>query len=226
MTEAPRPHPNTVQLTSADVSASIAFYRDICGFTLAEQWPDKNPMWARMDLDGQSIMVGVSGKPEQIAEMCKDDPQEAAWHTGAYEDMRASKAGAGVFLYFAVEDADQFFELVQQRGGKPATKPKTQFYGLRDFGLRDPDGYRLVFYNNVIMESCQSCSMPLPDAKEGDMYCEHCKDENGQLKPFEDIVAGAAAYMAQSQGMDLEEATAAAREHLKKMPAWVCADLV
>lgn len=224
MTDSTRPNPNAVQLTSADVAASIAFYRDLCGFTLAEQWPDKNPMWARLDLHGQSIMVGVAGNPEQIAQMCQDDPEEAAWHTSAYEEIQANQAGAGVFLYFAVDNADEFHQQVQKRGGETATNPKTQFYGLRDFGMRDPDGYRLVFYHTVIMESCQSCSMPLPNAKEGDMYCEHCQDDQGQLKPFEEIVAGSAAYLSQSQGIPLEEATAAAREHLKKMPAWVCAD--
>jgi len=224
MTEDSRPSPNTVQLASQDVAASIAFYQDICGFTLAEQWPDKNPMWARLDLDGQSLMVGLQGKPEQIATMCKDDPAEAAWHLGSYEDVQKSQVGAGVVLYFHVADADAFHAEVQKRGGKPATSPKTQFYGLRDFGIQDPDGYRIVFYHPVTMENCQSCAMPLADAKPGDMYCDYCTDEKGQLRPFEDILAGTTGYFEREQGMDKASAEAAAREHLLKMPAWVCAN--
>jgi hypothetical protein len=34
------------------------------------------------------------------------------------------------------------------------TQPKTQFYGLRDYMVEDPDGYQLSFYTPVVAENC------------------------------------------------------------------------
>ena len=112
---------------------------------------------------------------------------------------------------------------IRSRGVEPLRAPQTQFYGLRDLLVRDPDGYLLVFCTPVAMSSCQSCGMPLTDAAPGQMYCAYCTDENGALRPYEDVFEGTVTgYFMGMQKMDRPAAEAAAREHLAKMPAWAC----
>ncbi|MFQ5653456.1 MAG: VOC family protein [Planctomycetota bacterium] len=216
--------PLSVMFTSKDMKRSIAFYRDNLGFELKECWPDEgNPKWASMVLGGQTVMLGAAMPPEKVGEMCADDEATALWLKSQAEQFQENHPGAGVLLYVHVEDVDAYHESIVSRDVQPATKPKSQFYGIRDFGVDDPDGYRLAFYQPIAMSECQSCGMPLADAKPGEMYCNYCIDESGKLKPYEMIFEGTVSgYFMGMKNMARAEAEEAAREHLAKMPAWVC----
>ena len=85
----------------------------------------------------------------------------------------------------------------------------------------DPDGYRLLFYTPIQMSSCQSCGMPLKDAKPGSMYCQYCTDDKGNLKPYEKVFEGTTTgYFMAMQKLPRKDAEAAAKKHLATMPAW------
>jgi catechol 2,3-dioxygenase-like lactoylglutathione lyase family enzyme len=58
----------------------------------------------------------------------------------------AATKGAGHFLYIKVDDIDEFHQAVLSKGLKPAGEPDRQPSGNREFVLRDPDGYNLVFF--------------------------------------------------------------------------------
>jgi len=215
--------PMTVHFRCRDPKASIAYYRDMLGFTLKEVWPDEdNPMWASLRLNGQSVMLGGSIQLEQIDEYCADDPMARDWwKTQAAEDQGNAR-GVGIVTYVMVDDVDAYHATITKNGAKPKTGIKTQFYGLRDFGIQDPDGYRLLFYTPVAMESCQSCGMPLAEAKPGDMFCHLCVDKTGKLRPYEAVFEGCVTgFFMGVQKMSRPDAEKAAREHLAKMPAWV-----
>ena len=64
----------------------------------------------------------------------------------AGDPAEASAKGAGVFLYINVDDVEDFHEAVLSKGLKPAGEPERQPSGSREFVLRDPDGYNLVFF--------------------------------------------------------------------------------
>ena len=51
--------------------------------------------------------------------------------------------GNGVHLYLMVDDVDALYEKMKQdpRGGVIALDVSTQWYGLREFKIADPDGY-------------------------------------------------------------------------------------
>jgi len=215
-------HPNCIMLTSRNVNESIAFYRDICGFEMTESWPDpENPMWANLVLDGQSVMVGGAVEPDQVAGMCEGEPKEEAWHKGAATDWQGNAPGVGAYFYIVVDDVDAYHAEVVGRGGKPATDPKSQFYGLRCFGIQDPSGYRFLFYSPIVMENCGSCGMPLVDAEPGQTYCDYCTDDEGKLKPYEEVLEGTIqGYFMGMQKMERAEAEVAAKDHLAQMPAW------
>jgi len=54
--------------------------------------------------------------------------------------------GAGVFLYLSVDNVDEFYKHVLFKGLKPSSEPRDWPWGNREFVLRDPDGYKLVFF--------------------------------------------------------------------------------
>lgn len=211
-----------VGLTCKDMQKSIAFYRDKLGFHMKESWPDeKTPMWCNMVLDGQSVMLGAAMDPAMVGEMCGDDAVAAKIHGKVAEAFQKHPAGIGVSFYLQVKDVDAYDAAIRKKGIQPLREPKTQFYGIRESLVDDPDGYRLVFYVPVAMESCQSCGMPLADAEPGQMYCEYCTDDKGKLKPYEQIFEGTVSgYFMSMQKMDRKSAEKAAKEHLQKMPAW------
>lgn len=64
---------------------------------------------------------------------------------------------------------------------------------------------------------CESCGMPIEVGR----YCEHCKDERGDLQHFEirfeKMIAWEAERKPHASRAELEAAVLA---HMAKMPAW------
>jgi len=211
-----------VALTCKDMAKSVAFYRDQLGFRMKESWPDEAaPQWCNMLLGEQSVMLGAAMDPDHVGEMCQSDPAEAAAFEALARDFRNNRAGIGLSVYLRVDDVDAYDAEIRGRGIQPQREPKTQFYGIRETIVDDPDGYRLIFYHAVAMESCQSCGMPLTDAQPGQMYCEHCTDESGTLRPYEQIFEGTVTgFFMGMQKMERAPAEEAARAHLSSMPTW------
>ena len=54
--------------------------------------------------------------------------------------------GAGLFTYIKVDDVDETYQGVLAAGMKPDGEPQKRPPGKREFILRDPDGYKLVFF--------------------------------------------------------------------------------
>lgn len=221
MGQQPQHDPLAVMLTVKDVARSIAFYRDTLGFRLDACWPDeKQPMWANVLMDAQSIMFGAQMDPNTVGDMCGKDVEMGKQMKTLAEEMQKNKAGVGVTLYVRVPDVDAHHAKVSKKIANTAA-PRTQFYGLRDFSVQDPDGYRLQMYTPIKMTSCQSCGMPLTDAEPGQMYCAYCVDETGKLKPYEVVLEGCiSGYFIPQQKMKRPDAEQAAKAHLAKMPAW------
>jgi len=217
-----RQHPLTVHLTSRDVPRSIEFYREKLGFELKECWPDENdPMFASLLLNKQAILLGGHVPAAEAGKWCGDDEALRGYFAAFSEEFEANAPGAGVTIYLEVDDVDAYHATLAGRGVEAMLEPKTQFYGQRDFPVRDPDGYRLTFYAPVAMASCQSCGMPMTEAAPGQMYCQYCTDDQGRLKPYEAVLEGTIqGYFMGMQKMERPAAESAAKEHLAKMPAW------
>jgi len=54
--------------------------------------------------------------------------------------------GAGLFTYIKVDDVNETYQGVLAAGMKPDGEPQKRPPGKREFILRDPDGYKLVFF--------------------------------------------------------------------------------
>jgi catechol 2,3-dioxygenase-like lactoylglutathione lyase family enzyme len=63
------------------------------------------------------------------------------------EDAQGDAAkGAGLLTYVKVDDLDDYHEAVVAKGLTPEDEPQKGHDGRREFVLRDPDGYGLVFF--------------------------------------------------------------------------------
>lgn len=65
------------------------------------------------------------------------------------EGFDVEPKGHGVFTYIKVENVDDYYKQILNNGIKPSTEPKDWEWGNREFVVKDPDGYRLVFFNKV-----------------------------------------------------------------------------
>jgi catechol 2,3-dioxygenase-like lactoylglutathione lyase family enzyme len=54
--------------------------------------------------------------------------------------------GAGLYLYFSVDNVDETYDEMITKGLQPSSKPTDQPWGNREFVIRDPDGYKLVIF--------------------------------------------------------------------------------
>jgi len=57
--------------------------------------------------------------------------------------------GAGVFVYISVDDVDAKYSEVKSRGLEPSGEPKDFEWGNREFAIKDPDGYKIIFYKRI-----------------------------------------------------------------------------
>lgn len=113
-----------VSLTVASLSASVAWYRDVIGFTVAREYAPR----------GELIAVALSAGTIEIL-LTQD--------TGALGAERAK--GQGFSMQFTTtQDIDGLAAGIVARGGV-LDDPPFDARGARAFRLRDPDGFRLVF---------------------------------------------------------------------------------
>ena len=130
----------TPNLIVADIDRSIAFYRDVLGFTIQATVPEKAPfLFAWMQRDTTSVFLNTLGSVKE------DLPSLAARSIGGtntmYIAVEAESAESGVdALYNAISPL------------APVIMPlTTQFYGMREFGIEDPDGY-VIFLGQRVAE--------------------------------------------------------------------------
>ena len=61
-------------------------------------------------------------------------------------NSKGETKGVGVFTYVEVDNVDDHYEVCKQNGLEHMTEPKDWPWGRREFVVKDPDGYRTVFF--------------------------------------------------------------------------------
>ena len=120
----------TPNLIVSDIDRSLAFYRDVLGFSVVTTVPDAAPfvfVWLQRD----TVKVFLN-----TAESVKD----------GLPGLAARPIGGTNTLFMVVEAAtpaegiDALFDAVKSKA-RVVMPLKDQFYGMREFGIEDPDGY-------------------------------------------------------------------------------------
>ena len=109
-------------LCVSDLSASIEFYTSKLGFLLAF----------------------TQGEPARFAGVNFSATQLFLEH--------GTPSPTGCGLYYVVDNADAMCELCRVAGIAIAMEPADRDYGLRDFSIRDPDGYYITFGHRIDCE--------------------------------------------------------------------------
>jgi catechol 2,3-dioxygenase-like lactoylglutathione lyase family enzyme len=60
------------------------------------------------------------------------------------------KKGAGIFLYFSVDNVDETYQEMLSMGLQPVSEPQDRSWGNREFMIRDPDGYKIVLFKRKV----------------------------------------------------------------------------
>ena len=122
----------TPNLLVRDVAKSTSFYRDVLGFTMGETVPDKEPF------------VFVWMKHGDVSVFLNDI--KAAAHD--YPAAATLPQGGTAALFFIITDVDAYHTRVAPKAN--VIMPlKTQFYGMREFAVTDPDGHIITFAERV-----------------------------------------------------------------------------
>jgi uncharacterized glyoxalase superfamily protein PhnB len=110
-------------ITATDLQTSLAWYRDVLGFTVAEEYKQEDRlMGVQLQAGSVQMMLG------------QDD----------FAKGRDRQKGAGLrFFCTTAQDVDQLAAAIKERGGKLAHEPTDQPWGTRDFGIVDPDGFNI-----------------------------------------------------------------------------------
>ncbi len=107
------------RLPVADLQRSIAFYQDTLGFHMEVAWPDPNPTFALLTRDNVTI--------------------------GLFEPMQDQSQSIGYAeLYIEVDSAQELHAAWKERV-KVEWGPEVYSYGRREFAVRDPDSYLVIF---------------------------------------------------------------------------------
>jgi uncharacterized glyoxalase superfamily protein PhnB len=122
----------TPNLVCRDLAASLAFYRDVLGFTISMSVPDAPPyVFVGLERDGVPVFLN------DVTVVVADFPAMAATPP----------------MFFTVTDVDALHDAVAPKAVAPKATVmmplKTQFYGMREFAVTDPDGHLITFAERV-----------------------------------------------------------------------------
>ena len=126
-----RARPETLRIRSAspsftvnDIGKSLAWYCDVLGFAAGERW----------EIEGK--LAGVELKAGNVGFMIGQDD----WKKG-----RDRRKGEGFRIYCeTTQDIDVLAEAIQARGGVLDHGPRDEPWGVRDFAVTDPDGFKIT----------------------------------------------------------------------------------
>jgi lactoylglutathione lyase len=122
----------TPNLLVADVERSLAFYADTLGFERGMTVPDASPF----------VFASVSSGPVEVFF------NDAAAAVKEYPAFSGKPIGATGTLFIEVDGVDALHDRLKS-AVKVVMPLVTQFYGMREFAIEDPDGYVITFAERV-----------------------------------------------------------------------------
>ena len=112
-----------------DMPTSIAFYRDVLGFEVAQTSGGEDFFWALLRLGGAILMLNTA---------YDDDERPSS------PDVGRLSGHADAELFFDCQDVDEVYAHLQERGWD-VKAPEVTHYGMKQVWTKDPDGFGLCF---------------------------------------------------------------------------------
>ena len=122
----------TPNLLVSDIRKSTAFYRDVLGFAVKQTVPEAEPfVFVWLERDGVPVFLNdITAAAHDYPEAVKLPP------------------GGTAALFFIISGVDAYHAGVASKT-KVVMPLKTQFYGMREFAVTDPDGHIITFAERV-----------------------------------------------------------------------------
>jgi len=108
-------------LAVRDLGVSTRFFIEVLGFH--RDFGDGSDGWSFLSRDAFKLMLGE----------CRDEKPAGELGDHSY------------VVYLLVDGIDQLYEEVHARGVELLSAPVTEPWGMREFGIRTPDGHRIRF---------------------------------------------------------------------------------
>jgi uncharacterized glyoxalase superfamily protein PhnB len=108
-------------LAVQDLRVSTDFYMNVLGFT--RDFGDESDGWSFLSRGSFRVMIG-------------DCPGiKTAGEVGDHS----------YFAYVNVDNVDELYTEITAKGAEPISMVSTKPWGLREFGIKTPDGHRIMF---------------------------------------------------------------------------------
>jgi lactoylglutathione lyase len=122
----------TPNLLVSNVERSLAFYEDVLGFTRGMTVPEQSPL----------VFASVTSGPVEIflndrSTVTKESPQ-----------MAGLAFGGGNTMFIEIIGVDDAYDRIKS-SAKVIMPIVTQWYGMREFAIEDPDGYVITIAERV-----------------------------------------------------------------------------
>jgi catechol 2,3-dioxygenase-like lactoylglutathione lyase family enzyme len=126
----------TPNLIVSSVERSLAFYTDVLGFARGMTVPEQSPF----------VFASVTSGPVEVffndrSTVAKESPQ-----------MAGLALGGGNTMFIEVEDIDGLHDRIKPNA-TIVLPIVTQWYGMREFAVTDPDGYVITFAQRVTVSN-------------------------------------------------------------------------
>jgi predicted enzyme related to lactoylglutathione lyase len=132
---------NCIEIPVSDMNKSTVFYEKVLGLDKSYE----HPVWTSFDVGGTSLAIAVSGTKGQDkdTEICRScTPCVLRYAAG--KGGQTGKPTAMFVLYLSVEDLDEKFHELKEKGVEFISEPREQAWGGRTALMLDPDRNILV----------------------------------------------------------------------------------
>ena len=119
--------PMMAQLGVTNASQSLAFYRDVLGFSHTGGYQE-----------GERVLVAEVRLGEAILQVAE--------HDGVIDSPEQRRARRATILFFACDDVVSLYNAVKTRGGSPSDLSIVHYWiRMKMFEISDPDDHTLWF---------------------------------------------------------------------------------
>ena len=115
---------SATMLASGDMHGTIAFYRDVLGFSLGDKFESSGVIsWCEMKLGGSVLMFTE--------------------HETNTDGLGAKELFAQTTIALYVDNVEEVYEDLVAKG-LTVSALRVTFYGMKEFDIQDPTGYTLL----------------------------------------------------------------------------------